>query len=395
MNQTIWKLDNTIKHYDWGSIDGITNLFAIPNPTSEPMAEIWMGMHPLGCSLAIDEKLGKIRIDKLIKDNPQKILGNKTFQHFGSLPFLFKILSANKALSIQVHPTLENAKIGFAKENQQGIASDAPNRNYKDPNHKPELIYALTPFKAMRSFRAIDEIIMLFEKIALSDLTIPISQLKNNRHPDQLKHFFEYLLTLPTQTKTSLIKQLLMKISTFNDEPYLTIKTLAKDYSDDIGLFMPLLLNVIELKPGQAMFLSAKTPHAYLSGTGLEIMANSDNVLRAGLTHKYIDSLELINNTNFESMALNQLLTKPVIKDNKIDFPVPVDDFKFEIIKSDQNLHSEQVDSAQIVLCLDGKISLSTESQSLTLHKGESALIAYQTDVYHYQGLGVLAKAFD
>lgn len=393
MSQTIWKLDNTTKHYDWGSIDGITNLFGIPNPTPEPMAEIWMGTHPMGCSIAIDNKHGKVRLDKLIQDNPLQMLGNKTCQNFGSLPFLFKILSAKKALSIQVHPTIENAKVGFEKENQLGIAIDAPNRNYKDPNHKPELIYALTSFKAMRSFRPIDEIITLFDQIAIPDLIYPISQLKNNRHSELLKHFFEYLLSLPTPT--SLVKQLLMKICTFNEEPYLTIKTLANDYPDDIGLFMPLLLNVIELKPGQAMFLCARTPHAYLSGTGLEIMANSDNVLRAGLTNKYIDSIELINNTDFDSIPLNQLLTKPIVNGNKIDFPIPVNDFKFEIIKSDENLHNERVDSAQILLCLDGKISLSTKSQSLTLQKGESAFISYQTKIYHYQGRGVLAKAFN
>ena len=192
MSQTIWKLDNTTKHYDWGSIDSITNLFGIPNPTPEPMAEIWMGTHPMGCSIAIDNKHGKVRLDKLIQDNPLQMLGNKTCQNFGSLPFLFKILSAKKALSIQVHPTIENAKVGFEKENQLGIAIDAPNRNYKDPNHKPELIYALTSFKAMRSFRPIDEIITLFDQIAIPDLIYPISQLKNNRHSELLKDFFEY-----------------------------------------------------------------------------------------------------------------------------------------------------------------------------------------------------------
>ena len=124
-------------------------------------------------------------------------------------------------------------------------------------------------------------------------------------------------------------------------------------------------------------------------------MANSDNVLRAGLTNKYIDSIELINNTDFDSIPLNQLLTKPIVNGNKIDFPIPVNDFKFEIIKSDENLHNERVDSAQILLCLDGKISLSTKSQSLTLQKGESAFISYQTKIYHYQGRGVLAKAFN
>ncbi|NUF27301.1 mannose-6-phosphate isomerase, class I [Gilliamella sp. ESL0254] len=395
MKQTIWKLENKIKDYDWGSIENIPKLFGFKNPSQKPIAEIWMGDHPLGCSLAINKHNQKIRLDDLIKNHPLEILGTRTFKQFAALPYLFKVLSANKALSIQVHPTKINAQQGFARENQLGIALDDPRRNYKDPNHKPELIYALTPFKAMRSFRPIHEILELFSKINLFSLNKEIDQLQKNPNKQQLRQFFHALLTLPPEKKHQGINQLLESIEPFCDEPYLTIKTLAKDYPNDIGLFMPLILNIIELQPSQAMFLSAETPHAYLSGTGLEVMANSDNVLRAGLTNKHLDIDELLKNTQFKSLTLNELLTQPITQQNKIDYPVPVDDFKFEIIKSDNQQRVEKVNSPQILFCITGNITLKTKFDTLTLTKGESAFIAYEAQCYHYQGEGVLAKVFN
>lgn len=395
MRQTIWKLENTIKNYDWGSMDSITLLFGIKNPSQKPMAEVWMGTHPLGCSLAIDEKKQKIKLDELIKNNPLETLGENTFKHFHELPYLFKILAANKALSIQVHPTKANAKLGFERENKLGISLNSPNRNYKDPNHKPELIYALTPFKAMNSFRPIEEILTLFKKVTIPTITNEIDQLRKCPKPEQLKKFFKALLTLSSERRFQAINELLICIKSFDQEPFLTIKSLASDYPDDIGLFMPLILNTIELQPMQAMFLYAETPHAYLSGTGLEIMANSDNVLRAGLTHKYIDIEELIKNTNFHSVPLNQILTLPNNEHNKMTFPIPVDDFKFEIIQSDNQPREEKVTSPQILLCLTGEITLETNSKTLTITKGESVFIAYQTQYYSYKGKGILAKAFN
>lgn len=392
MKQTVWKLENAIKNFDWGSLDQITKVLGISNSTQKPIAEIWMGAHPMGCSQAIYSDNHKVKLDKLINNNPQAILGEDTYKKFAGLPYLFKILSANKALSIQVHPTKTAAECGFEKENELGIALDDPKRNYKDPNHKPELIYALTPFKAMRSFRPISEILNLFGQISVTTLSKEIAQLQNNPNEQQLKLFFQTLLTLSSERKHHAIKQLLTNIASFYNEPYATIKDLANDYPNDIGIFMPLILNVIELQPGQAMFLDAQTPHAYIKGTGLEVMANSDNVLRAGLTHKYIDIEQLIQNTNFDSLTLNNLLIKPIINANKISFPVPVDDFNFEIIYSNDQQQEQKVTSAQIVLCLEGKICLTTEFESVVLSKGESAFIAYQAKEYCYTGEGILAK---
>ncbi|OCG07893.1 mannose-6-phosphate isomerase, class I [Gilliamella sp. wkB178] len=393
MKQTMWKLENTIKNYAWGSLDSMSLLFGIKNPDQQPMAEMWMGAHPLGCSVAVTADNHKVRLDELITTNPLATLGKSTLEHYHGLPFLFKVLAANKALSIQVHPTKAKAKLGFDRENKLGIDLNSPQRNYKDPNHKPELIYALTPFKAMNSFRPIDEIIALFDQVTTTTISNEIQQLQQNRNPDQLKSFFQTLLSLSSEQKQQAINQLLTSIQSRTDEPYLTVQTLAQEYPDDIGIFMPLILNVIELHPGEAMFLYAETPHAYIQGTGLEVMANSDNVLRAGLTSKHIDIPEVIKNTHFNSVPLKQLTTKPIINQNKTDFPIPVADFTFEIIQSDNQTRSESVTSPQILFCIKGKITIKTQTQSLTLTTGESAFIAYDTENYSYSGTGVLAKA--
>ena len=395
MKQTIWKLENCIKDYDWGSIDSITTLFGIKNPSQKPMAEIWMGIHPLGCSKIIGLNGEKINLNALINQNPLQILGKNTYQLFGTLPYLFKVLAANKPLSVQVHPTKADAKKGFEKENKLGIDLHSPNRNFKDPNHKPELLYALTPFKAMNSFRPIEQILSFFSQITIPIFNHELAQLQNNPHPKQLKHFFQFLLNLSPDQKLQAIHQLLACTRSFNQEPFLTIHTLVKDYPNDIGLFMPLILNVIELKPSQAMFLHAQTPHCYLSGTGFEVMANSDNVLRAGLTHKFIDIDALIANTNFSSTDASELLINPLINHNKIDFPVPVNDFKFEIIQSDLQLRKEKVNSPQILFCVDGAITLTTKHEVLTLNKGESVFIAYHAKYYSYSGKGCFAKVSD
>ncbi|MFQ0973336.1 mannose-6-phosphate isomerase, class I [Gilliamella sp. CG35] len=395
MKQTIWKLENCIKDYDWGSIDSITTLFGIKNPSQKPMAEIWMGIHPLGCSKIIGLNGEKINLNALINQNPLQILGKNTYQLFGTLPYLFKVLAANKPLSVQVHPTKADAQKGFEKENKLGIDLHSPNRNFKDPNHKPELLYALTPFKAMNSFRPIEQILSFFSQITIPIFNHELAQLQHNPHPKQLKHFFQFLLNLSPDKKLQAIHQLLACTRSFNQEPFLTIHTLVKDYPNDIGLFMPLILNVIELKPSQAMFLHAQTPHCYLSGTGFEVMANSDNVLRAGLTHKFIDIDALIANTNFSSIDASELLINPLINHNKIDFPVPVNDFKFEIIQSDLQLRKEKVNSPQILFCANGAITLTTKHEVLTLNKGESVFIAYHAKYYSYSGKGCFAKVSD
>ncbi|WP_392551774.1 mannose-6-phosphate isomerase, class I [Orbus wheelerorum] len=395
MNNTMWKLANVIKDYDWGTKTALFELFNIANTNNKPQAEIWMGVHPSGISTAIDAQGKQIKLDQLIAKNPVQILGEKTNNAYHTLPYLFKVLSAQEPLSIQVHPELSKAKQGYEKENQLGIALDSPKRNYKDPNHKPELVYALTPYWAMNGFRPITEIISLFTSLDIKTIKPEVNALTNNQTDDGLRTFFADLLTLDSTRKKQALLEFKSKIESLNHLPFNIIKEIAKSFPDDIGLFSALILNVIELQPGEAMFLKAQTPHAYLKGTGLEIMASSDNVLRAGLTSKYIDINELLDNTIFHSIAIEQLRTPPVIQNNKIDFPVPINDFAFEILNSNEQLQTEKTQSAEIIFCIEGEITLSTVTERFTIKAGESVFIAYCAGSFTYQGLGKLARAFN
>lgn len=287
-------MQNPIQGYDWGSHDALTTLFGIPNPAGKPQAELWMGAHPNGCSEVVLAGQAQ-KLSTLIENTPAAVLGEATQARFGSLPFLFKVLCAEKALSIQVHPSKAQAEAGFAKEEAAGISSKAANRNYKDPNHKPELVFALTPYQAMNGFRAIPAILALFERIKLSALAELVAALAASQNEAGLQHFFHQLLVLEGARKEEALAGLLAYAGEHQDEEtFALITSLAAQYPGDVGLFSPLLLNVVTLQPGQAMYLDACTPHAYVRGTGLEIMANSDNVLRAGLTPKYIDVAELL-----------------------------------------------------------------------------------------------------
>lgn len=395
MMTTLWKLKNIVKNFDWGSIDDIPKYFHINNPDRKPLAEIWMGVHPAGCSIAINPQGEAIELDQLIKNNPLAMLGEQTYQKFAGLPYLFKILSAKEPLSIQVHPQLTQAQAGFIRENQLGIPLDSPNRNYKDANHKPELIYAITPFLAMNGFRPIKEILSFFDQLTVPIIKPYLAKLRQNQTAIGLKQFFHTLLTLNKADKQQAIIDLLASIQSSTHRPFTIIKSMVEKYPDDCGVFAPLILNVIELTPGQAMFLNAQTPHAYLKGTGLEIMANSDNVLRAGLTNKHIDIEELFNNTIFNSIPLTNLITVPVQKNNKICFPVPVDDFAFEIIISQSQPLQQTTQSGEILLCVEGEIVISTEFDHFTLNVGEAVFVAYSAKWFSYQGKGILARAFN
>lgn len=395
MQHTMWKLENVIKNYDWGTKAELAKLFNIDNPNNLPQAEIWMGAHPAGISTTVTTDGKKIKLDQLIAENPSLILGEQTNKTYQTLPYLFKVLSAQDPLSIQVHPELSKAKLGYAKENQLGIALDSAKRNYKDPNHKPELIYALTPFWAMNGFRPINQIISFFTQLNISTINQQVVRFANDPSEHGLKVFFHSILSLDSKLKQTAIDDLLAKIESINEVPFTIIKNMSLKYPTDSGLFAPLILNVVQLQPGQAMFLKAQTPHAYLQGTALEIMASSDNVLRAGLTPKHIDIEELFDNTIFHSINPDKLLTTATKNNNKIDFPVPVNDFAFEIITSDKELRCEQTHSAEIIFCIEGQVTLSTSHDSFSIKAGESVFIGNNAGEFSYQGDGRLARAFN
>ncbi|MGL4764898.1 MAG: mannose-6-phosphate isomerase, class I [Aeromonas sp.] len=384
-------MQNPIQGYDWGSHDSLTTLFGIANPEGKPQAELWMGAHPNGCSDVVVAGQPQ-KLSTLIERTPAAVLGEATLARFGSLPFLFKVLCAEKALSIQVHPSKAQAEAGFAKEEAACIDAKAANRNYKDPNHKPELVFALTPYQAMNGFRAIPAILALFERVNLPAIAELTADLAASQNEAGLQHFFHQLLVLEGARKEEALAGLLTYAAAHQDEEtFALITSLAAQYPGDVGLFSPLLLNVVTLKPGQAMFLDACTPHAYVRGTGLEIMANSDNVLRAGLTPKYIDVAELLDCTRCQAKPDDQILLAPHVEGSVQHFEVPVPDFTFSVYPAGE--HQLTTASAEILFAIDATVILKRGDETLRLEKGQSAFIPAATGSYQLLAEGRVARA--
>jgi mannose-6-phosphate isomerase len=317
-----------------------------------------MGAHPKAPSMV--KYGGKwVSLLELIKNNPEDILGKETAQKFNNtLPYLFKVLAAAKPLSIQAHPGKTQAISGFEKENRLGIPIDAYNRNYKDDNHKPECICALTPFWALNGFRRVSEILLLMEKICPQGLAGELDDFRNQPDKQGLKNFFTVLLTMEPERKKQVIDDALKNAHRFSEDDNLfkwTIK-LYNEYKTDIGIFSPILLNLICLKPGQAMFIPSGTLHAYLDGVGIELMANSDNVLRGGLTSKHVDVRELLSILDFEERGVNIIASKKS-KDFEMIYLSPAEEFVLSVISDNKEIayKSPVKRSIEIILCTNGK----------------------------------------
>lgn len=394
---SLFKLENTVQNYEWGSRTAIHDLFGRPNPANEPQAEIWMGAHNAGCSII--SETGEL-LSKVIEQDKVSALGSYTTERFGELPFLFKVLAAEKPLSIQVHPNKAKSELGFRRENEQGVSLTAPNRNYKDSNHKPELVYALTFYKAMNGFRPLEQIVSLFKEVNIPQLSEYVTAFEKDCSANGLRTLFTAIMTLKCDKKTQAIAELR---ASYRKPAKTLLAREALQYSEafdahypgDIGLFAPLLLNTVELAPGEAMFLFAETPHAYVEGTALEVMASSDNVLRAGLTNKHIDVEELVDNTKFEFIEPKTIRMQPIIKGQKLSYPIPVDDFAFDILESRQRELVQYVRGPEILFCVEGCVTIKSSDQKLVLVAGESVFLFNNSVSYQYSGIGKLARVYN
>ena len=304
-------LEGIVRPYAWGSRSAIAGLRGLPVPSPHPEAELWFGAHPAAPARCVrgDEPADAAHRDLLavITDDPTLELGEPTAKRFGQrLPFLLKVLAADEPLSLQAHPSSEQAAEGFARENAAGIPIDAPDRNYRDPSHKPELVVALTPFDALTGFREPEQTVALLKELQVSELDPYLGMLAGQPDSEGLRALFTTWLTLPEQLIAALIPAVLdgavalLGRGTTEFAPVLrTVLELGEMYPNDPGVLASLLLNRISLEPGEGVYLPAGNLHAYLSGVGVEIMANSDNVLRGGLTPKHIDVPELLRVLNF------------------------------------------------------------------------------------------------
>ena len=310
-----FKLSNHVKHYEWGSPDWIPRLLGLANTGGKPWAELWMGSHPAASS-TVNINGDEISLAGFIARNTEYCLGKQAAEQYGALPFLFKLLAAQAPLSIQAHPNLVQAREGFERENKAGIAIDAPNRNYRDSNHKPEIICALTPFTGMCGFRPPDEIRRLLQAFLSPPLPPEPVSLRRGFAPlfaaletadtaAALRNFLNALFGLSAALRDELTAYIggCGAMAAGGGETTAGISPLqwklmadfAARYPGDPALVSPLYLNIFQLKPGEAVFLRDGALHAYIYGLGVELMANSDNVLRGGLSLKHIDVPELLN----------------------------------------------------------------------------------------------------
>ena len=323
-------LEGVVRNYAWGSPTLIPALMG-DESDGTPVAELWLGAHPDDPS---DVPGQGATLDELIGRDPVGMLGHDVIAHFDSrLPFLLKLLAAETSLSIQVHPTIAQAQAGFAAEDDAGVPRDAPNRNYRDDNHKPELICALSTFEALCGFRPVPDTVRLLDALAVPGLTEVRVRLLA---PGGLRDAFSYLLTL--DSPQSLVADVVAAAARLecSSEWAGSARAVALTGSDapgDVGVVLSLLLNYVRLEPGEAIYLPAGNVHAYLRGLGVEIMANSDNVLRCGLTPKHVDVAELLKITDFTPLAEPRF-------DGHADefgamFVVPVPDFKLLMIDLD------------------------------------------------------------
>ncbi|TCW62590.1 mannose-6-phosphate isomerase, class I [Treponema sp. J25] len=390
-------LQNQIQTYPWGSRFWIPHMLRLPTPSDTPMAELWMGAHPKAPSLAVTKAQGPVPLTKLIEENPEWYVGKELAKEGATFPFLFKLLAAEQPLSIQVHPSKAQAEEGFARENQEGIPLDAANRNYKDDNHKPEIIAALSPFRALCGFRWEEEITTLFSWLEMPPLLPAIKALQERK---SYTAFLQALFTISPETVQDILRELhtrtlpslTQKVPAYQKE-WETVQSFINLYPRDITVLAPLYLNLIDLEAGQALFLPSGILHAYVHGFGVELMANSDNVLRGGLTTKHMDPRELLR--ILENRPYDPPLLSPSpARDQKgslLFYPSKAKEFRLGLVTGNLN-NTELPAGLPLIICVvDGTMELKSDKERLVLHQGESAFVAATAQEPNVTGTG---KAF-
>ncbi|WP_407341783.1 mannose-6-phosphate isomerase, class I [Pengzhenrongella phosphoraccumulans] len=397
-------LTNPARHYAWGSLTAIPEFLGVPS-TAEPVAEWWMGAHSSAPSRSAAE-LGGVGLDSLIAADVVTTLGADVVARFGpALPYLLKLIAAETPLSLQVHPHLEQARAGHAAEDAAGIPIDAPHRNYRDTNHKPELVYALTSFEAVCGFRAPRRAAEL-----LAGLDAPLAQqlhqvLIDDPSPQGIRSVFTRLLeplTRPTRAEVLEVAHACaarLAASSTSPRADRIVVALAGAFPGDPGVVTSLLLNPVTLHPGEAMFIPAGGVHAYLHGFAVEVMASSDNVLRAGLTSKHIDVAELLRSVDYVAAPPTRIAPEILNAASKI-FYAPVDDFQLSVTEvADGDLHLVPGRGPRILLCLEGELTFTWGSdtraggQSLTLGRGQTAFAPASDGPLTVQGAGTVVQA--
>jgi len=373
--QKAYKLLGKHRHYDWGGKTFLPNLMGVENVNHLPYAEYWMGAHVLAASI-IETKEGEKNLAQLIQDNPTEWLGKEVATKFKGLPYLYKILDVQEMLSIQVHPSKENAVIGFKAEEAKGISINAANRNYKDENHKPEIMVALSDFWLLHGFLPP----ALLEKRLNTNSNL--KPLMNEFKGGDYQHLYSYFMQLHIAVSDAILKPLLEEAAkavangnvTKNDPQYWANKYYADGIPSkniDKGIFSIYILNIVNIPKYKGIFQGAGILHAYLEGQNIELMANSDNVLRGGLTPKHIDVKELIQHVNFIPTTPT-ILKGDKLTDQETNYPCPVPDFGLtKIALNAGEVYTISTYSLELLLVMNGEVLI----EDITYKAGDTVLL--------------------
>lgn len=389
----IFRLRNPIQRYGWGSVERLPRFLGV-EPDGTPQAELWMGAHPSAPSLVVHET-GELPLPQLIAFDPGRMLGAAVLTRFGAqLPFLFKVLAAAEPLSLQVHPDAEQARAGFARDEAAGLALDDPRRTYRDPNHKPELLCALDGFDVLSGFRPADEVVAVFESFGLHPGWVDLAR------QGDVARLCAAMWDLPPADRATLatsigaaalrggpVDRRLPREAAF-------VRLVAARYPGDIGVLVGLCLNRLQLDAGEAMFAPAGLLHAYLGGFGLELMANSDNVVRAGLTTKTVDLHELRRLVVPGCGSSGPMLAAADPLTGELRFPVTADEFALSSFVLTGSPVAVPSPGPEILICVDGGADVIAEDGTrVSLGRGESAFVAAAAARYWVEGVGELYRA--
>jgi mannose-6-phosphate isomerase len=393
----IYRLENVIQPYAWGSTTAIADLLGRPVPSADPQAELWMGTHPKGPSMVVAQGR-RLPLQQVIDRRPVEVLGADAALRFGPcLPFLFKVLAAAQPLSIQAHPSKSQAVAGYARENREGKPLAAADRNYRDDNHKPEIICALTPFWGLNGFRLPAAAVALLAPVCPRALNGPFQDLKRGPAAG-LRDFFKSMMSLAVGDRAAAVEEIAQKAQPLLDQSlvYRWIVNLTRTYPADLGVLSPALLNLIRLEPGQAMYLPAGQLHAYLEGMGIELMANSDNVLRGGLTPKHVDLTELMAVVRFEA-ADPAVIRAHAVRPAEYGYACPALEFALSVIRTtDRRAYvSPATRSVELLLCTagEGVLDGGDPPESLSVRRGDSFLVSAGVGRYAIHGSATVYKA--
>lgn len=391
-NQGVHLLDCAVREYAWGSHNHIPR-FLGREPTGNPHAELWIGAHPGDPSRLLDGR----SLDEAIAADPEGMVGTRVNTIFGPrLPFLMKALAAAEPLSLQVHPSTERARIGYAHEDAAGVPLGSPERSYQDRFHKPEMIYAITRFEGMAGFRDVEASARILRMLDVPWADEIAWRLEDGPAYQALRGVVTDMLAMEGPALVKLLATLAeaavraeerghredlrtgrrlrdrTDVAREATRVFAQTAALVERYPADAGVLVTLLLNHVVLAPGEAMFLDAGIIHAYTSGFGLEIMASSDNVVRAGLTPKHVDVPELLQIANFTPIP--PPLWEPTVRGKISHFDPPVTEFALQV--GEPPIGGAVIDGPRIVLVLDGRATVTTSSDVQQLRRGQALYLA-------------------